>query len=405
MAIDKFSLDENSFKNVQTEDLDSDALDLFLSEDVQPIKKVIKMGEDEKAKTKEVFVENEDFDLENLKLEEDEDENEEDEPVKKIIEKEKKKKDEEESTEDAPEENETDEDNDSSVYSVLTRELVDLGIFSLNEGEQLIDIQSAEDFRDRFEVEQKKKAANTIDQFLSQFGDDYSEAFEAIFVNGVPPREYLSQVAEIEDVTTLDLADEINQRAVLKKHYKSLGWDDAKIENKIQKIDDYGDLESEAKDVHEILIKQEQKKLQKLEQDQITQRERKKQEKNQYDNSILNIVKSKLETKEFDSIPVDKNFAQTTLNFLTQEKYKTSSGEMLTEFDNFILSLRKPENWEKKVKLGMLINWMEKDPTFSKLQKNLISKESNTLFKDVVKHATKSKSQTSSKKSNITSFI
>lgn len=403
MAMDKFSLNEDSFVNVKTEDLDESALDLFLNDEVQPIKKGAtedeedeqpKLNNKKKEQQKEEEEEDEDFELNIDEIVDEDEENE------KPNLKNKKK---EEPKEDEQEERQKEEDNEGSVFSTLSRELLDLGIFTLNEDEQVLSIQSAEEFKERFEIEQKKKAANTIDQFLSKFGDDYADAFQAIFVNGVAPREYLSQVVEIENVSNLDLSDEEAQRFVLKKHYKTLGWDDNKIESRIQRFSDYGDLETEARDVHEVLIKQEEKKLETIERDKIKQDQEKQARKEQHDTSVLNIIKSKLDAKEFDSIPVDKNFAQSTLNFLTQDKYKTNDGQLLTEFDNFFLSLKKPENWEKKVKLAMLINWMEKDPTFSKLQRTLVSNESNALFKGLAKHAKKTTSNLG--KSQMKSFI
>ena len=124
--------------------------------------------------------------------------------------------------------------------------------------------------------------------------------------------------------------------------------------------------------------------------------------KSEYANNVNHILQEKLKTKEFDGIPINPKLINELQDFLITDKYKTSSGEQITEFDRTILELKRPENHEKKVKLGLLLKILEKDPTLSTIQKSGISKKSDILFSEVARQVTKegTKSSSGSNKSN-----
>ena len=96
----------------------------------------------------------------------------------------------------------------------------------------------------------------------------------------------------------------------------------------------------------------------------------------------------------YDKLTIDqkkqilKDFPDGYINHLTT--IKTPTGEMLTEFDRTILDLKRPENHEKKVKVGLLLKILEKDPTLSTIQKTGLTKKSNELFGEVARQAQKS---------------
>jgi hypothetical protein len=58
--------------------------------------------------------------------------------------------------------------------------------------------------------------------------------------------------------------------------------------------------------------------------------------------------------------------------------------------------MKRPENHWMKVKLGLLMKMLEKDPTLSTIQRTGVTKKSNELFGEVARQVTKSKSTTSS---------
>ena len=96
-------------------------------------------------------------------------------------------------------------------------------------------------------------------------------------------------------------------------------------------------------------------------------------------------MQEKLKTKEFDGIPINLTLANELQDFLLVDKWKTPSGETLTDFDRVILDLKKPENHSQKVKIAMLLKMLEKDPTLSTIQKTGVTKQTDRLFAEVAR--------------------
>jgi hypothetical protein len=325
----------------------------------------------------------------------DEDEEEEDAPAAAP----KAKATEETSTDDTDEEG----DEPTSQFTALSNDLFKLGVFTKDEDEEDVTINSAEEFLERFESEKKKGAIEVVQNFIGQFGEDYQNAFDAIFVKGVDPKEYFGTYNAIESFSEMDLSQESNQIAVIKQALADQGFDPEDITTEVERLQNYGDLESVAAKHHKVLIKKEAAKLQQLEQQRTVELQRQAQYKQQYQQNVTNVLQEKLKAKEFDGIPLNPKLAGELQDFLLAEKWKTSSGETLTDFDRAILDLKRPENHEQKVKVALLLKVLEKDPTLSTIQKSGISKKSNELFGEVARQA--SKSSTKSKSSTPTSWF
>jgi len=282
-----------------------------------------------------------------------------------------------------------------SRFSALAKDLLKLGVFSQEEGEEDINVSTPEEFLERFNVEKKKGAIQMVDDFIGQFGEDYKSAFEAIYVKGVSPKDYFGTYNNIESFAELDLSQEANQVAVLRQSLTDQGWEGEKLDAKIEKIKNYGDLEEEAQRAHEVLVKKEATKLQQLEKDSQAKLQQLQASKQQYIQNVNTVLQDKLKTKEFDGIPLNPKLATEIQDFLLRDKYKTPTGETLTEFDKTILELKRPENHATKVKLALLLKILEKDPTLSTIQKTGITKKSNELFSEVARQTSKASAKTS----------
>ena len=298
--------------------------------------------------------------------------------------------------EDASEE-ESEEDS-TNQFTALSRDLLKLGVFTNEEGDEETPINSAEEFLERFEAEKKKGAIEVVQNFIGQFGEDYQQAFDAIFVKGVDPKDYFGTYNAIESFSEMDLSQESNQIAIIKQALSDQGFDPEDITTEVERLQNYGDLESVAAKHHKVLVKKETAKLQQLEQQKTVELQRQAQYKQQYQQNVTAVLQEKLKAKEFDGIPLNPKLASELQDFLLADKWKTSSGETLTDFDRAILDLKRPENHEQKVKVALLLKVLEKDPTLSTIQKSGISKKSNELFGEVARQASKSsvKSKSSS---------
>jgi hypothetical protein len=299
------------------------------------------------------------------------------------------------------EEDEADEAPEST-FSSLSKDLFKLGVFSSDENDEEEPITTPEQFLERFNAEKKKGAIEVVDNFLGQFGDDYRNAFDAIFVKGVDPKEYFGTYNQIQNFADMDLAQENNQVTVIRQALADQGFEAEDIDSEVERLKNYGDLETVATKHHKVLLKKEASKLQKMEQEKTAQLQQQQQLKQQYYQSVNNVLQDKLKNKEFDGIPINPKLAGELQDFLLVDKYKTASGETLTDFDRTILELKRPENHEMKVKVGLLLKILEKDPTLSTIQKTGITKKSNELFGEVARQTAKSnvKSKSSAKPSS-----
>lgn len=292
--------------------------------------------------------------------------------------------------EDSNEEDEEGEEAPTSQFTALSNDLFKLGVFSKDEDEDDVAIDTPEAFLERFQAEKKKGAIEMVDNFIGQFGEDYQQAFDAIFVKGVNPKDYFSSYNQIQSFSEMDLTQEKNQVSVIRQALTDQGFEAEDIDTEVERLKNYGDLENVATKHHKVLVKKEAAKLQQLEQDKQAQLQQQQAIKQQYVQNVNTVLQEKIKAKEFDGIPINPKLAGELQDFLVTDKYKTASGETLTDFDRTILELKRPENHATKVKLALLMKIIEKDPTLSTIQKTGITKKSNELFGEVARQAQKS---------------
>lgn len=276
----------------------------------------------------------------------------------------------------------------TTPFQAISDELFNLGIFNRGEdeeGEDPIIIDSPEAFSERFTLEKKKGAIEMVDNFIGQFGPEYQDAFDAIFVKGLDPREYYTSVNQISDFSELDMQVESNQERVVRQALTDQGFDKEDVESEISRLKDYGDLADVSLKHHKVLVKKEAASLhEKTKNAQLAHR-LKQESKQIYHNNVNKVLGEKIKEKAFDGIPLNPKIATELQDFLLVDKWKTDSGETLTDFDRYILELKKPENHATKVKVGLLLKLLEKDPTLSTIQKSGVTKKTDTLFKEISK--------------------
>ena len=296
----------------------------------------------------------------------------------------------------------TDDDTDDddapqgTQFTALANDLYKLGVFTNDEEEDQQPISTAEEFLERFNEEKKKGAIETVNNFIGQFGEDYQEAFEAIFVKGVNPKEYFGTYNEIVNFAEMDLSDENNQTRIIRQALTDQGLDPEDVDTEVERLRNYGDLENVAAKHHKVLVKKEAAKLHQLEAKSEAELQQKAQIRNQYIKNVQDILNDKVKSKEFDGIPINPKLASELQDFLLVDKWKTPTGELLSDFDRAILDMKRPENHATKVKLGLLMKMLEKDPTLSTIQRTGVTKKSNELFGEVARQVTKSKTTSGS---------
>lgn len=285
---------------------------------------------------------------------------------------------------------------EGTQFTALSNDLFKLGVFTNDEGEDEAPISTAEEFLERFNAEKKKGASEIVQNFIGQFGEDYQDAFDAIFVKGVNPKDYFNTYNQVVNFAEMDLSNEDNQVRIMKQALSDQGFDPEDIDTEVERLKNYGDLESVSAKHHKVLVKKEAVKLQDMEAKAEQELKQKQAIRNQYITNVQSILQDKVKNKEFDGIPINPKLASELQDFLLVDKWKTPTGETLTDFDRAILDMKKPENHEMKVKVGLLLKMLEKDPTLSTIQKTGVTKKSNQLFGEVARQVSKAKSVSSS---------
>jgi hypothetical protein len=287
---------------------------------------------------------------------------------------------------------EADDEPETTQFTALANDLYKLGVFTSEDDDEQEPVTTAEEFLERFNAEKKKGASEIVQNFIGQFGEDYQEAFDAIFVKGVDPKDYFTTYNTVVGFAEMDLSIEDNQVRIMKQALTNQGFDPEDIETEVERLKNYGDLESVAAKNHKVLVKKEAAKLQELEAKSAAELQQKAQVRNQYISNVQSILNDKVKAKEFDGIPINPKLATELQDFLLVDKWKTPSGETLTDFDRAILDMKRPENHAMKVKVGLILKMLEKDPTLSAIQRTGVTKKSNELFGEVARQVTKAKS-------------
>jgi hypothetical protein len=305
----------------------------------------------------------------------------------------------------ADSEESTDEDTGSTQFSALSNDLFKLGVFTKEDDEDEAPITTPEEFLERFNSEKRKGASEIVENFIGQFGEDYQNAFDAIFVKGVDPKEYFGTYNQVVNFAEMDLSDEANQITIMRQALTDQGFDLEDVGTEIERLQNYGDLESVATKHHKVLVKKEAGKLQSMQQKAEQEQIQKQHIKQQYVKNVQDVLQDKLKAKEFDGIPLNPKLVNELQDFLLVDKWKTPSGETLSDFDRTILDLKRPENHSTKVKVALLLKILEKDPTLSTIQKTGVSKQTNQLFSEVARQKTTSKTGTTGTKSTGSSWF
>ena len=283
------------------------------------------------------------------------------------------------STETTDNEEDNQEGVEESPYTLMARDLIKLGVFTKGEDEKDEDFvfDDPKKFLGRFQYEVRKNVSDTISSYLSRFGEDYQNMFDAVFVNGVDPQSYLQTFTKLQDVSSLDMTKEKDQERAYREYWRRQGFGEDKIEAKLQRAKVNGELEEDSIDFHKRLVEEDAQELQRKTEEAEQLQLRKVEAKRQLVQTTTKLLNEALPSKEYQGIPLSPQIAQQALAFITQDKYKLN-GEPITEFDKYILELQKPENHALKMKMTLL---MLNNFDLSKVKVKEANKEAEELFR------------------------
>lgn len=121
-------------------------------------------------------------------------------------------------------------------------------------------------------------------------------------MNGGSIENYLGKRYEGNvDIDKLDMTDSSSQTLVLREFFKERGHDSAKIERKLQRYEDTGIKEEEAREAFELLKESRQEKAEKLLESQRKEQEALVKQQQDFYNNVVNNIES---IKDVRGIPV-----------------------------------------------------------------------------------------------------
>jgi len=296
----------------------------------------------------------------------------------------------EEEEEIAEEKDKEEEIVDGNQFETFSEELYKLNVLTTDEDEEPVFAKTGEDLLALLNKEKQKGGIQWIENFLEQHGEDRRELFDAIFIKGVDPKEYLPAYNEAQALENLDLTQEKNQEKVVREFYKRAKVSEEKIDAKIQRLKDIAELQSEAEDFHPQLLEQDKQKAEDIALAADELNKNKAAIEQIYKDSLIKLIQEKGKAKDIDGLPISPKTTQEAFDFLVTKKWKLADGSLLTDFDKFILETKKPENIEKRLKIALLekVGW-----DFSKIQTKAISNKSGQLFNSLAQKEVKQKQQ------------
>lgn len=282
------------------------------------------------------------------------------------------------------------EEEGGNQFEKFSKELYTLGVLTQDEEGEPVLAKTGEELLELLNEDKRKGAIAWIDNFLEQHGEDRRDLFEAIFIKGADPKKYLPVYNQAQALEALDLEQEANQEKVVREFYRRAGIPEDKIPAKIQRLKDAADLQSEAEDFHPQLLEQDKQRAKDIAEEAEEALNVQKRIDESYTNSLRKTIQEKAKGKDFEGIPINPKLVNEAFDFLQTKRWKTADGELLTDFDKFILETKKPENVQKRLMIAFFekIGW-----DLSKIEKKAVSKQSNELFNSLAQKDIKNKTK------------
>lgn len=181
---------------------------------------------------------------------------------------------------------------------------------------------------------------------------------------GINPVPYLQAASQLEDITNINLEEESAQEYIVRTHLtnSNFGTPD-EVAEEVQNIKDLGQLETRAKKFHPHLVKQDQQRVQQLEQQAAYETQQRELQYKQYTDGIYQA----LAPAELAGIKLDKKtqeslyYGLTTTQFPDRNNNATNELGYLLDKHQFVepnyailaevtLMLRDPEAYREKIR-------------------------------------------------------
>lgn len=175
-------------------------------------------------------------------------------------------------------------------------------------------------------------AKSKINEILSNFGDDYKQAFIDIYVKGADPKEYWKTFAEQQEIAEYDPTQQNDAEAIV-RHYLKLRDEtltEEELAEEIANLKDTDKLETAAKKYQPKLDSYYTRKREAEAARKQEERELEEERREQRLSEIEEALESAIEKGDIDNIPFSKKEKDKLFDFITDDSQYTYAGKPVT---------------------------------------------------------------------------
>ena len=200
-------------------------------------------------------------------------------------------------------EDEDDDDDDTTPVQIETKESTEDDDSNEEPTETVTALFDAIAEELNWSMEEEDKKPTNVEDLVAYFKDVIEENSVPVYANdevkeidefvrnGGKLQDYFKAIAPVE-YDNIDITKEDNQKKVLKEYLKTQGYNDTRIDRKLERYEDAGVLEEEAEEALEFLKDASSKNKERLLEEQETFARQQKEEQQKYIDSVVKEINS-----------------------------------------------------------------------------------------------------------------
>ena len=200
-------------------------------------------------------------------------------------------------------EDEDDDDDDTTPVQIETKESTEDDDSNEEPTETVTALFDAIAEELNWSMDEEDKKPTNVEDLVAYFKDVIEENSVPVYANeevkeidefvrnGGKLQDYFKAIAPVE-YESIDITREDNQKKVLKEYLKTQGYNDTRIDRKLERYEDAGVLEEEAEEALEFLKDASSKNKERLLEEQETFARQQKEEQQKYIDSVVKEINS-----------------------------------------------------------------------------------------------------------------
>lgn len=300
------------------------------------------------------------------------------------------------------EEEEEDEDEDPSDdslsdYKKIGKVLFEKGLIDLEEGEDI-----PEEGQEDFIIEKlSNKVDDTIEEMLVSLPEPVKQLNRYI-LNGGDVETFMKEMNKsynTEDLSSLDIDKEQNQKKIMKAKLEKEGYDDDYISAQLEFLVNTGNLSKLSRKEHERIKTEKDGALAKMAEDRKQQRI---EEERRLKEDKINLTESLKKTDAIGELEVSLKDKTSLPSYIKDKNIKLKNGTTITEFQKDLFS-EVHTNEKLSLQLAILLKNRNPDGTlnFDSIKRKVKTQETKKFKKDLrrsSKNSTSSSSESGKRK-------